>query len=92
VHCGISFDAGFKPLSKYSFEPLRCRFQSLGSDMQRREFFTLIGGATLWPLTARAQQPAMPVVAFIRDGSADTSVHLAAAFRKGLNEIGYVEG
>ena len=43
-------------------------------------------------VTARAQQPAMPVVGFIRDGSADTSARYVAAFRKGLNETGYVEG
>src|SRR5450759_3305035 len=60
--------------------------------MQRREFFTLIGGAAVWPFAARAQQPALPVVGFIRDGSADASTRFAAAFRKGLNETGYVEG
>jgi putative tryptophan/tyrosine transport system substrate-binding protein len=59
----------------------------------RRQFISTLGGATVaWPLTARAQQSALPVVAFVRIGSADANARNVAAFRKGLNETGYVEG
>jgi ABC-type uncharacterized transport system substrate-binding protein len=61
--------------------------------VRRRDFIAAVGGAAaIWPLTGRAQQPTLPVVGFIRDGSADANARYAAAFRKGLNETGYVEG
>jgi putative ABC transport system substrate-binding protein len=58
----------------------------------RRLFISALGGAVAWPLAARAQQPTMPVVGFVRLGSAEANARYVAEYRKGLNENGYIEG
>jgi putative ABC transport system substrate-binding protein len=63
-----------------------------GHDAGRREFIMLIGGAAVWPLGARAQQPGMPVIGFLHPGLPSSFVQQLASFRQGLKEGGYVEG
>ncbi|MFL5100166.1 MAG: ABC transporter substrate-binding protein, partial [Xanthobacteraceae bacterium] len=60
--------------------------------MKRREFIRLLGGAAAWQLAARAQQPAMPVVGFLRSGTLTDVPHRVTAFHQGMKETGYVEG
>src|SRR4051794_33328323 len=62
-------------------------------DMRRRDFVALLrSAAAVWPLAARAQQPSMPVIGFLRSSSLADSTVLVTAFRNGLRETGFVEG
>ena len=61
--------------------------------MKRREFITLMcGGAASWPFAARAQQPPIPVIGYLSSRSPDNSADIITAFRRGLNETGFVDG
>src|SRR6516165_8664627 len=67
--------------------------EPLGEAMRRRDFIKVVGYAAAWPLTVRAQQPAMPVIGYLGPGgSAEPNAEFLRAFRQGLKEVGYIEG
>ena len=64
----------------------------MSAGFNRKEFITLLGGAAVWPLVARAQQPALPVIGFLHSGAPGPNARRVAGLRKGLSEAGLVEG
>src|ERR1700738_4902367 len=96
VHCTNGFDTRFQPLSKYSFQSIQSWPLSLGADMRRREFISLLGGAAVaWPLAARAQQGERMrrVGVLVNDVETDPQVQgRIAAFRQALEQLGWLEG
>src|SRR5215468_9303125 len=64
----------------------------MASHIERRKFLATLGGAAAWPLAARAQQPAMPVIGFLDATTAVDSVYRVSAFRDGLKQVGFIDG
>jgi len=64
----------------------------MASHIERRKFLATLSGVAGWPLVARGQQPAMPVVGLLSSAGPDTYAHYIAAFREGLSKFGYIEG
>src|SRR6516225_1934862 len=64
----------------------------MASHIGRRKFLATLGGAAAWPLATRAQQPAMPVIGYLNNGSPESDASRLTGLRRGLNETGYVEG
>jgi hypothetical protein len=90
VHRGTGFGAGFSPYRSTRLKAIRCLLLRLGSDMQRREFITILGGAAVvWPVAARAQQTNKVFrIGYVAGHAADKLPKRLEAFRAGLRDLG----